>query len=76
MVQTKAIDVRALIDNQKFSWFRVSIIVWSWTFMLLDRHDMPAVPVLCCAGARYFLDKAPETVGRRHQVPALSLATR
>jgi len=36
-------DVADLIENQKFNWFRVSILVWACAVMFLEGYDMQVV---------------------------------
>src|ERR1700674_3285127 len=40
MAQAKEIDVEALIESQKVSWFRVSILVWTCALMFVEGYDM------------------------------------
>jgi hypothetical protein len=49
MSQTKEIDVGGLIEDQKFSWFRASIIVWSCTVMHIEGYDMQEIAYAACS---------------------------
>src|ERR1700730_15191578 len=40
MAEIKEIDLTDLIENQKFSWYRLSIIVWCCVVMAIEGYDM------------------------------------
>jgi MFS transporter, AAHS family, 4-hydroxybenzoate transporter len=40
MAQASEIDVEALIESQKVSWFRVSILIWTCAVMFVEGYDM------------------------------------
>ncbi len=40
MPQPADIDLKSLIENRKFSWFRFSIMVWSCVVMAIEGYDM------------------------------------
>ena len=44
MAQTNQnIDVADLIENEKFNWFRISILVWACAVMFIEGYDMQVV---------------------------------
>ena len=42
MSQSKVADIEALIEGQKFGWFRAWVLFWSCVLMLFEGYDMQA----------------------------------